>query len=517
MISLLRKNIVYSVSLLLTSIFIVLGIFFQESLTDAASAFLSTTIDYFGWFYLMATLAFLFFSTFLMFSRYGKIRLGEETDRPNYSTWSWLAMLFSAGMGIGLIFWGVAEPVFHYTSPPTGDGSTADAANLAMTYTYFHWGLHPWATYTIVGLSLAFFQFRRKLPGLISSVFYPILGERVHGPIGKTIDILAIFATVFGVATSLGLGTMQIAGGMNAIFGLPNTTIMQITIIAVITLLFMISASTGISKGIKLLSNVNILLAFAIMGLLIILGPTTQIFKVFTNTLGSYMNDLLYMSLRSRPFGDNSWIAGWTLFYWAWWIAWAPFVGSFIARISKGRTIKEFILGVLFIPTLGTFVWFSAFGGSALHLIHNLGNTALAEQATSDVTSALFAFFSYFPLGSTLSVLAIILVVTFFVTSADSATFVLGMFSSGGSLNPSNTIKLTWGTILSVTSIVLLLSGSLSTLQTASIAAAFPFAIIMVFMCYSLMKGLGSELKTSSTRIETKSSINHHSQEENAM
>jgi glycine betaine transporter len=516
MINILRKNVVFSASLILTCIFIVLGIFFQESLADASSSFLSTTIDYFGWFYLMSTLAFLILATSLMVSRFGKIRLGEDTDRPTYSTWSWLAMLFSAGMGIGLLFWGVAEPIFHYTSPPSGDGSTANAANIAMTYTYFHWGLHPWAIYTIVGLSLAFFQFRRKLPGLISSTFYPVLGERIHGPIGKTIDILAIFATVFGVATSLGLGTMQIAGGMNALFGIPNTTIVHIVIIAVITLLFMISAWTGLNRGIKLLSNVNVLLALTIMGLIIVLGPTTQIFKVFTNTLGSYLNDLLYMSLRSRPFGDNSWISGWTLFYWAWWIAWAPFVGSFIARISRGRTIKEFILGVLFAPTLGTFVWFSAFGGSALHLIHNLGNSALAEQATSDVTSALFAFFSYFPLGSMLSILAIILVVTFFVTSADSATFVLGMFSSDGSLNPSTTIKLTWGIILSVTSIVLLLSGSLSTLQTASIAAAFPFSIIMVVMCYSLLKGLRIEMDQTGTKQETEK-ILHETQEKSAM
>lgn len=516
MINVLRKNVVFSVSLILTCTFIVLGIFFQDYLADASSAFLSTTIDYFGWFYLMSTLAFLILATLLMVSRFGKIRLGEDTDRPTYSTWSWLAMLFSAGMGIGLLFWGVAEPIFHYTSPPSGDGGTADAANIAMTYTYFHWGLHPWAIYTIVGLSLAFFQFRRKLPGLISSTFYPVLGERIHGPIGKTIDILAIFATVFGVATSLGLGTMQIAGGMNALFGIPNTTIVHIVIIVIITLLFMISAWTGLNRGIKLLSNVNVLLALTIMGLIIVLGPTAQIFKVFTHTLGSYLNDLLYMSLRSRPFGDNSWIAGWTLFYWAWWIAWAPFVGSFIARISKGRTIKEFILGVLFAPTLGTFVWFSAFGGSALHLIHNLGNKVLAEQATSDVTSALFTFFSYFPLGYMLSILAIILVVTFFVTSADSATFVLGMFSSEGSLDPSTTIKLTWGVILSVTSIVLLLSGSLSTLQTASIAAAFPFSIIMVVMCYSLLKGLRIEMDQTGTKQETEKTL-HETQEKSAM
>lgn len=505
------KNLVFGISLLITLVFIVFGIFFNEVLADMASSFLNITIDYFGWFYLMATLAFLTFTALLMISRFGKIRLGEETDQPSYSTWSWIAMLFSAGMGIGLVFYGVAEPVSHYISPPQGDGYTAEAANMAMRYTYFHWGLHPWAIYAVVGLSLAFFQFRKKLPGLISSVFYPVLGDKIHGPLGKSIDILAIFATIFGVATSLGLGTMQIAGGMNVLLGLENSTTNQIIIILIITALFMISAWTGINKGIRILSNVNVLLALGIMALLIVVGPTAQIFKVFTNTMGSYLDNLLYMSLNVKPFGDNSWIAGWTLFYWAWWIAWAPFVGSFIARISRGRTIREFIVGVLFVPTLGTFVWFSTFGGAALHIIHNLGDTSLADQVSADMTSALFAFLQHFPLGSILSVLAVILIITFFITSADSATFVLGMFSTQGSLNPSNSIKLTWGVILSAVSIVLLLSGSLATLQTASLVAAFPFAIVMVGMCYSLLKGLQADyrqsirVKTETINSETKS------------
>ncbi|WP_209121883.1 BCCT family transporter [Alkalihalobacillus sp. BA299] len=493
MIGKLKDNTVLCISLLITSIFVIFGVFFNELLAKWVEFFLGTTVEYFGWFYLIATLGFLFMATILIFSRFGKMRLGEDTDRPAYGTLSWISMLFSAGMGIGLVFWGVAEPLFHYVSPPYGEGGTTDAANTAMTYTYFHWGLHPWAIYTIIGLSLAFFQYRKKLPGLISSTFYPIIGERIHGPIGKTIDILAIFATVFGIATSLGLGTMQIAGGLNFLFNIPNTINSQIIIICVVTVIFAGSAFIGINKGMKILSNFNILLALGIMLTLMILGPTAQIFKVFTSTVGSYLDNLLFMSLRMRPFGDNSWITGWTLFYWAWWIAWAPFVGSFIAKISKGRTIKEFILGVLFIPTAGTFVWFSTFGGTSLHLVHNLGNTALADAATNDVTSALFAFLQYFPLGSILSVLAVILVVTFFVTSADSATFVLSIFSSKGNLNPSRKIKLVWGFILSLVSIVLLLSGSLNTLQSASIAAAFPFTIVMSVMCFALLKGLIKE------------------------
>jgi glycine betaine transporter len=489
----IQNNTVFSISLLFTILFVITGIFFNDTLSQAASSLLNGTIEYFGWFYLISTLSFLVFATYLLFSRFGKIVLGDPTDKPAYSTTSWFAMLFSAGMGIGLLFYGVAEPVYHYVSPPSGSGGTAESANLAMTYSYFHWGLHPWAIYTVVGLSLAFFQFRKKLPGLISSAFYPILGDRVKGGIGKAIDILAVLATVFGVATSLGLGTMQIAGGMNSVFGLENSTTTQIYIILTITLLFIVSAWSGINRGIKLLSNVNMLLAAALLLLLIILGPTAQIFKVFTTTMGSYLDGLLYMSLNLKPFGDNSWIAGWTLFYWAWWIAWAPFVGSFIARISKGRTIKEFIMGVLFIPTIGTFVWFSTFGGSALHFINNLGNTALADVVSSDLTLALFAFFKNFPMPSLLSILAIILICTFFITSADSATIVLGIFSTNGDLNPSNVIKIIWGLILSAVAIVLLLSGTLSTLQTASIAAAFPFSIIMLGMCFCLIKGLRTE------------------------
>lgn len=492
-----RKNTVFIVSLILCSVFILFGVFFTESLTEVTSGFLSGTINNFGWFYVLATLLFLVFSVYLLFSRYGNMRLGEETDRPTYSTASWLAMLFSAGMGIGLVFWSVAEPVYHYGSPPFGEGNTAASAGVAMKYTFFHWGLQPWAIYTVVALSLAFFQFRKKLPALISSVFYPLLGDKIYGPIGKTIDVLAIFATVFGVATSLGLGAMQIAGGMNSLFGVSNTLTVQIIVIAVITVLYIFSALTGLDRGIKTLSNVNVLLAIFLMALLVIVGPTTQIFKIFTHTLGGYVNDIISMSLRLEPFTEDSWISGWTLFYWAWWIAWAPFVGSFIARISKGRTIKEFVTGVLVIPTLGTFVWLSVFGGSAIDLIHNSGKVALAEQVNADLTTALFAFFEYFPLSSVLSLLAIALIVTFFITSADSATFVLGMFSTEGSLDPSNRIKLTWGVIQAFVAVVLLITGGLSTLQTASIGAAFPFAIIMVGMCYSLLKGLRNEFHHS--------------------
>jgi glycine betaine transporter len=495
-----NQNIVFVISLLITGIFVFLGVFFNDFLSDFMQGLLVTTTEYFGWFYLTATLIFLFFTVFLLFSKFGRLKLGEDNDQPAYSTISWFAMLFSAGMGIGLVFWGVAEPLSHYISPPDGEGSTAEAANTAMTYSFFHWGLHPWAIYAFLGLSLAFFQYRRKLPGLISSVFYPILGDRIRGPIGKTIDILAIIATVFGIATSLGLGALQIIGGVNLIFDIPNTIINQIITICILTVLFTGSVYMGIDRGMKVLSNINILLAILVMTVIIIIGPTIQIFKVLTSTMGSYFDNLLYMSLNIKPFGDNSWISSWTIFYWAWWIAWAPFVGSFIAKISKGRTIKEFILGVLIIPTLGTFIWFSAFGGSSLHIVHNLGNKDLANAVNSDVTSVLFVFFENFPIGLYLSIISIFLIVTFFITSADSATFVLSMFSSQGNLNPSRFIRLSWCVILALMPIVLLLSGSLDTLQTATIAAAFPFTIIMVIMCYTLFKGLKEEITIQSKR-----------------
>ncbi|WP_259455837.1 BCCT family transporter [Bacillus sp. PK3_68] len=428
----LKNNGVLTVSLLVTSIFVILGIFFNNLLTKLSTNFLKMVTEYFGWLYLTATLMFLLFIVYLMFSKFGKMKLGEDTDKPVYSNISWFAMLFSAGMGIGLVFWGVAEPLTHYISPPMGKGNTEEAANLAMTYTFFHWGLHPWAVYAFIGLSLAFFQYRKKLPGLISSAFYPILGDKIHGPIGKTIDVLAIIATVFGIATSLGLGALQITTGLDFLFHYPNNLVSQIIVICFLTALFTGSAFIGIDRGMKVLSNINILLAIFIMAVLIVLGPTGQILKTFANTTGMYIDQLVPLSLRINPFSENTWTSEWTLFYWGWWIAWAPFVGSFIAKVSKGRTIKEFILGVLIIPTLGTFVWFSAFGGSSLNLVHKLGNQALADAVNSDVSLALFVFFENFPFALFLSIIALILIVTFFITSADSATFVLSIFSSGG-------------------------------------------------------------------------------------
>jgi glycine betaine transporter len=491
----INENIVFYVSVLLTGAFIIWGIFFTESLSTITNTIFNGTIDYFGWLYLGSALFFILYSLYLLFSKYGHIRLGKETDKPEFKTASWLAMLFGAGMGVGIVYWSVAEPVFHYTNPPSGEGYTEAAANLAMKYSFFHWGFQPWAIYTVIGLALAFFQFNRRLPASVSSAFSPLLKEKIHGPIGKTIDILAVFATVFGIATSLGLGAMQISGGLNALFEIPNTLTIQITVIIVATILFLTSISTGLEKGIKYLSNTAIILSFLILLLVLVMGPTFTIFKVFFNTMGSYLNDFIDMSLSLKPFGDSKWIGSWTLFYWAWWIAWAPFVGLFIARISKGRTIREFIIGVLFVPALGTFAWLSIFGGAALHIIHNLGQKELAKQITSNVDLSIFSFFDYLPLSSLLTIVGFAVVMIYYITIADTSSFVLGMLSERGNLNPSNKIKITWGIIQSMVAAVLLLAGGLQVLQTASIAAAFPFSIIMVVLCWSLYKELKNEVK----------------------
>ena len=485
---------VFWISILIVLLFVFWGAVFPENLATTFNELLGVMIEKFGWLYLLVTFGILIFSLYLAFSKYGQIRLGKEEDRPEYSNMTWFAMLFSAGMGIGLVFWGVAEPVSHYMNPPMGlTGETAESARVAMRYSFFHWGLHPWAVYTLISLSLAYFQFRKGLKGLISHTFYPLLGEKIHGPIGKSIDILAIIATAFGVATSLGLGTLQINGGLTHIFGIPNNTFVQFMIIVIVTVLYMISATTGLDKGIKILSNTNITVATGLLLFVLFLGPTSFLFDTFTVTLGGYLQNVIQMSLRLTPFSQGSWIGSWTLFYWAWWIAWAPFVGMFIARVSKGRTIKEFILGVLIVPSLFSFLWFSVFGGTALHQ-EMFENYNITSAVKTDITSALFITLEHLPLGTVVALLATLLIITFFVTSADSATFVLGMLSSNGDLNPTNKVKLTWGLLQSSIAGVLLLSGGLQGLQTASIVTALPFAIILVFMAGSILKALQEEL-----------------------
>jgi glycine betaine transporter len=490
---------VFYVSIVAVLLFVLWGGFMPETLDNTANFLLVFMTNKFGWFYLIAAFSFFVFALYLAFSKHGKIKLGNDDDEPEYSNRTWFAMLFSAGMGIGLVFWGVAEPLSHYITPPVGEGQTDEAARLAMRYSFFHWGLQPWGIYTVLALSLAYFKFRKGYKGLISFTLYPLIGERVNGSLGKSVDILAIIATAFGVATSLGLGVLQINGGLAHIIGIDNNITNQMIIILIVTALYLISATTGLDRGIKFLSNANLFIALALLLLTLFLGPTSFIFDTFTMTLGNYLQNIIHMSLRLTPFTESTWVSSWTLFYWAWWIAWAPFVGTFIARVSKGRTIREFVLGVMLIPTLFSFVWFSVFGGTALHMEMFQGIT-LSQVVEKDVTLALFAMLENLPIGTVLSIVATVLIITFFVTSADSATFVLGMLSSNGKLEPSNKVKCIWGVLQAAIALVLLISGGLQGLQTASIVAALPFAVIMVVMCFSIMKALQQEARENNKK-----------------
>ena len=486
-----RTSSVFWAALAVVVPFVVWGVFSSDSLaavTEGARAFV---VDRFGWFYLLTATVLLIGAIALAASRFGRIRLGQDTDRPEYSTLAWFSMLFSAGMGIGLVFWGVAEPVSHFLTPPTADPGTAAAARDALRYSFFHWGLHPWAIYAILGLALAYARFRRGWKATISGALRPILGERADGPVGSTVDTIAVVATVFGVATSLGLGAAQVNGGLAATFeSVGVNSGVQMLVIAVVTVLFMLSALSGLNRGIKWLSTANVVLAVGIFLFVFFTAATGKLAGAFTTTLGSYLTELPRMSLQTGPFDADrhEWINGWTVFYWAWWISWSPFVATFIARISRGRTIREFVVGVLGVPTLVSGLWFSVFGGAGI----------LAEQDGADLgsrgtESQLFGLFDTLPMGGIAALVAMVLIVTFFVTSADSATFVLGSLSTQGGRDPARPVTVVWGLLIAAAAAVLLASGGLEGVQTASIVAAFPFSIILLLALASLVKGLRQE------------------------
>nr|WP_246589889.1 BCCT family transporter [Desertibacillus haloalkaliphilus] len=489
-----KPGIVFYTSVIIALLFVFWGVFFTDHLSNLTADALAFVLEVFGWFYVLIAVLFVIFIFYLAFSRFGKIRLGKDDDEPEFSKASWFAMLFSAGMGIGLVFWGVAEPTFHYLYAPfdIAPSESEESAKLAFRYTFFHWGLQPWAIYSLVALALAYFNFRKGEKGLISMIFKPLLGDRVYGPIGNIIDVIAIFATIFGVATTLGFGASQISGGLNYLFDIPNTTTTQISVIAIVTVLFMLSAYTGLKKGIKYLSNTNLVLAALLLLFTFLLGPTLFILNTFTQSIGDYLGNLVQMSFSLSAIDQHPWVQDWTIFYWAWWIAWAPFVGSFIARVSRGRTIREFVIGVLLVPTVTCFFWFSVFGGSAIHLDLFQG-VDISTAVDTDMDTALFVTLDQFPISMVTSLIAILLVMTFFITSADSATFVLGMMSSDGSMEPGLRIKFTWGILQSAVAAILLLAGGLVALEQMLITSALPFAIIMVGICISLYKALSQE------------------------
>ncbi|MCP9291477.1 BCCT family transporter [Gracilimonas sediminicola] len=463
----------------------------------------STITDNGGWFFVIAVNVFIIFSLFIAFSRFGNIRLGGEDAEPDFSTLAWFAMLFSAGMGIGIMFWSVAEPIFHYLSPPMADGETVEAAQQAMNLTYLHWGFHAWGIYAVVGLSLGFFAFNRGLPLSFRSVFYPLIGDRIKGWMGDVIDILAVLATLFGLATSLGLGVLQVSAGLDHVFGLPDNIYLQVGIIVAITGVATVSVVLGIDKGVRVLSEMNVRIAALFLVFVILVGPTIFIFDSFIQNFGGYLNSVATFSFWTESYAGTNWQSSWTIFYWAWWISWSPYVGMFIARISKGRSVKEFVLGVLIVPSIITFLWMSAFGGTAISLEMS-GTGAIGDAVNENVATALFVFLEQFPLEMVTSIIAIVLILSFFVTSSDSGSLVIDGLTSGGKLDAPVGQRIFWAQTEGLVAAILLVGGGLSALQTASISTGLPFALILLIMCYSLHRGLKREYKENQQKVKDK-------------
>lgn len=487
------EPIVFWSSVVLIVFFVFLSFVYTQQMGDAFENAQGLFSTYAGWIYILGVNFFLVFTLWLLFSKYGDIRLGGKSAKPEFSTKSWLAMLFSAGMGIGLVFWSVAEPIYHFSSPPLQvEANTTEAARMAMTITFFHWGFHAWGVYAVIALALAFAAFNKGQPLTIRAAFYPLLGDKINGPIGHTIDIIAVLATMFGLATSLGLGVQQVNAGLTTLFEIPSSVTVQIILIAVITLIAIGSVVSGLDKGVRLLSELNMGLAALLMLFVFAVGPTLFILDSLVQNFGSYLQHLAQLSTWTESYDQTEWQHGWTIFYWAWWIAWSPFVGMFIARISKGRSIREFVMGVLFVPTILAMIWMTVFGGTALHE-ELTGSGDIADAVNADVATALYVLLDNFPLSGLMSVIAIIVVTTFFVTSSDSGSLVIDTITSGGHPNPPVTQKVFWATAEGVVASSLLLAGGLSALQAGAILTGLPFTIVLFFMCFSLRKGLHEE------------------------
>lgn len=470
-------------------------------------------VDNGSWFYVLTVAFIFFFVVFLGFSRYGDIRLGPDHSLPDYPLLTWLSMLFAAGMGIGLMFFGVAEPLMHYLSPPTAETGTVEAVQEAMKMTFFHWGLHAWAIYAIVALVLAYFSYRHNLPLTLRSALYPLIGERIYQWPGHLVDIFAVVSTVFGVATSLGLGASQVNAGFGYLFGLDVSTTNQIIIMCVITALAVISVATGLDKGIRRLSEANMILAVSLLVLIFVLGPTVFLLKAYLQNMGDYLADIVHNTFNLFAYKKTNWIGGWTIFYWGWWLAWAPFVGLFIARISRGRTIREFILGVMLIPTLFTLLWMTIFGNSAIDLVYNQGVVALGDMVSQDSSVALFVFLENFPLTTVLSFFSVLMIVIFFVTSCDSGAMVVDMLCSHGKNDTPLWQRVYWAVGIGVVAAVLLLVGGLNALQTMNIASALPFSIVLLLAIIGLIKALRVEAFKQESQLIT--AIPHSSGENN--
>ena len=483
-------RIVFGVTAAVVAAILIWGLVSSDSLNSVTTSVLDWLVVNIGWLFILAASGFVIFSLWLAFSRFGRIPLGKDGEKPEFRTVSWIAMMFSAGMGIGLMFFGVAEPLAHFVTPPPG---TDGGIGTAMATTMFHWSLHPWSTYAVVGLAIAYGTYRRGRKQLFSSAFIALLGRRAEGPIGKVIDILAIFATMFGTAASLGLGALQIGSGIEIVGWLEEAGVMLlVAIVAVLTLAFVASAVSGVSKGIQWLSNINMVLALLLAVFVFVLGPTVLILNLVPTTIGAYVSELAEMSARTAASSNPEtaeWLSSWTIFYWAWWISWTPFVGMFLARISRGRTIREFVIGVIVVPSTVSLFWFCIFGGAGID--EQREGIDLAARGSSE--SQLFGMLENLPLFGISAVLVMLLVAIFFVSGADAASMVMGTLSQRGTLAPSRWVVVFWGMLTGGVAALMLWTGgedALNALQTMTIIAAAPFVVVMIGLCISLYRDL---------------------------
>ena len=484
---------VFISTVVIIAVFLVLLIFSPEAFKFITQTVNQWIIDSFSWFYVLSVAVFIMVLLYIVCSDMGKIKLGPDHSQPKYANTSWFAMLFTAGMGIGLMFFGVAEPVMHYVSPPVGEAETIQAAQQALRVTFFHWGLHAWAIYALVGLSLAYFSYRHHLPLKIRSALYPLIGQKIHGPIGDGVDSFATLGTVFGITTTLGFGVTQINAGLNYLFDVPQSLNAQIMLIVLVCSLAAISVCLGLDKGVKRLAELNLLLVILLLLFVFLAGPTIYLLQTTIQNLGQYLSHLFAMTFNLYAYQQSGWIGGWTIMYWAWWISWSPFVGMFIARVSEGRSIREFIIGVLLIPTGFTFIWMGFMGNAALFSIIQEGNIGLMAAVQRDSSVALFEFLQHLPFSGLTSILATVLVVLFFVTSADSGALITDYLTAKSEHSPVWQ-RLFWIVLMAVLAIALLMSGGLEALQAATIMSALPFTIIMLLMCWGLIKGLGLDV-----------------------
>ena len=481
-------------SVIIIAIFLAIGVIFPASAGSFFSALQSSILTSFGWLYLLSVGIFLVAVLLFCLGRYGRLKLGPDDSTPDFKFTSWIAMLFAAGMGIGLMFYAVGEPMTHFMAPPTAEPRTIEAMREAMSVTFFHWGIHAWAIYAVVGLSLAYFGYRYNLPLTIRSGLYPLLKERINGPIGHAVDIFAIVGTMFGIATSLGLGVSQINAGLNYLLGVPIGPEVQIPLIAVITALATVSVVTGLDKGVRILSETNLVVAILLMFFVLFVGPTADLFRDFVQNLGLYLDTLVLRTFNIYAYEPTPWVDGWTLFYWAWWISWSPFVGMFIARISRGRTVREFITAVLFIPAGFTFFWMTVFGNTGIFIDTGVAAGELGTAIANDVSVGLFQFFTYLPFPAITSTLAILLVAIFFITSSDSGSLVVDSIAAGGETATTTGQRVFWCVMEGVVASSLLLAGGLGALQSATIASALPFTFVMLALVWALFIGMRADL-----------------------